>query len=52
MKVAKNTVELINEIQKVSSLGFTPYKTGKRSNLKQFFNVPVNTTPKLSNPSS
>ena len=52
MKVVKNTVEVINEIQKVNSTGFTPYKASRKSNIKQFLNVFVNTTPKLSNPSS
>ena len=39
MKVVKNTVEVINETQKVSSIGFTLYKAGKKSNIKQFLNV-------------
>ena len=45
MREAENTTKVISRIQKISSIGFTSYKTSKKSNIeqkkidmKQFFN--------------
>lgn len=48
MRGTGNMVKVISEIQKISSSGFTSYKAGQKSDIKQLFNghltVSVNMT--------